>query len=332
MPFTYQAPNPYPPTLREKFVGLFPDWSSSSSASLADVIVPAVGRRPKILGDREKARLESGFGVGIDEGWVSTHDGARLQTIQVDSKQADSHRYIVKFNGNGGLYQDLVEEYAEDAASLNASVIGFNYRGVGKSELTPTQYYKLVTDGIAQVNRLLLEKGVSPDNILLDGHSLGGSVAVMVAKHFHDKGIKVFVWNDRSFSSLARAAGGIVANVVTSLPESSLACSSYSVLKPLGWQVDAANAYKKIPYTHKGYMVVDKASARGEGDAVIAHKASLHEGVRKSEEKLGHKTGHSFFHPYEGGHNLSRKSLNQCDEPDTSAQTVYENFVKAHLA
>ena len=188
-----------------------------------------------------------------------------------------------------------------------------------------------MTDGIAQVNRLLLEKKISPDNILLDGHSLGGSVAVMVAKHFHDKGIKVYVWNDRSFSSLARAAGGIVANVVTTLPESSLACSSYSILKPLGWQVDAANAYKKIPYTHKGYMVVDKASARGEGDAVISQKASLHEGVRKAEERSGHNTGYSFFHRSQPGHNLSRKSLKQCDEPQTNAQTVYENFVKAHI-
>ena len=41
---------------------------------------------------------------------------------------------LLSSNGNGGLYQDLVREYAEDANVLNATGIWFNYRGVGQSE------------------------------------------------------------------------------------------------------------------------------------------------------------------------------------------------------
>lgn len=335
MSFIYEAPNPYPITLLDKLSNMWSsslgDSFSSSSGSLRDSVLPALGRGAKVLTQYKINHLASEYNVSIDEGWVMTHDGASLQTVEVVSKQPDAHRYVLKFNGNGGMYQDLIEEFAKDAQALNATVVGFNYRGVGKSELKPKQFKKLVTDGIAQVNRLLIEKNVSPEQVLLDGHSLGGSVAIMVAKHFHDKGIKVYVWNDRSFSTLSSAAAGIISNQLPSLSESSLSVSSYAVLKPLGWEVDAAKAYKAIPYTHKGYMVVDKESGMGVGDSVISHQASLHQSVKKAEQKSGHQTGYTFFHPFEAGHNQPRASLKQSDNRDKSAQTVFEEFVKTHI-
>jgi len=118
--------------------------------------------------------------------------------------------FIIKFNGNGGQYQDLLSQYGRDAQRLGKTVIGFNYRGVGNSQKTPDTFQDLITDGIAQVQRLL-DNGANPEHILLDGHSLGGGIATMVVEHFHKKGHHIYLWNDRSFASISKAAAGIIA-------------------------------------------------------------------------------------------------------------------------
>ena len=65
----------------------------------------------------------------------------------------------------------------------------------------PESFQDLVTDGIAQVQRVL-DLGANPKNITLDGLSLGGGVAdLLVAYHFHQLGKQVYLWNDRSFAT-----------------------------------------------------------------------------------------------------------------------------------
>ncbi|CAM2961321.1 hypothetical protein [Legionella worsleiensis] len=145
---------------------------------------------------------------------IITHDGAHLDTLEFQHPSQNNtephyQKYIINFVGNSMRYEDILYDMKQDAKTLNANVVGFNFRGVGQSKVYATSKDDLVTDGIAQVQRLL-DKGVSPQNITLKGLSLGAGIASLVAHHFHQTGQPVNLFNDRSFSSITDFVVGII--------------------------------------------------------------------------------------------------------------------------
>ena len=138
--------------------------------------------------------------------FVSTDDGAKLDTLCIESKDANKSnpkKYIINFCGNNGsCFDDIPDRTAE--ADAGYTVIAFNYRGVlgsaGNNHQCESKQH-LINDGIAQV-QTLLDNGVNSDNINLSGISLGGAIAIEVAAHFHRKNIPIRVFADRTFSSL----------------------------------------------------------------------------------------------------------------------------------
>ena len=334
--FTYEAPNPYP-----EQSSIFSFRSISSAPSIGKLVLPAQWREPTTLSEGTLSRYADRNRLVVQGGYVGTHDGATLDSIEIKpqdeaSKPLSEQYYIVKFNGNGMQYQDALINYANDANRLNVSVIGFNYRGVGNSKKSPGTFQDLVTDGIAQVQRLL-DKGVNSRKITLDGLSLGGGVATLVAAHFHKIGQPVYLWNDRSFASISKAAAGMVApesdGIFGNACGSSLETSSWSLMAPAGWDADVAKAYNSIPAEYKGHMYVGKASERSVGDGVIAHRASLHKGVKPYEKRHGIKTGHKVYAQsmlFGGGHNMQRTALVSAEDPHLSGQDLFETFVRSH--
>ncbi len=327
----YQAPDPYAPKKGFWWAVDALKRMLFSSGSVGQSILPATWRVPQTLKQESLDYLAKTHQVQFDGGWVLTHDQARLDTLTVQPQGSQPKRYIIRFNGNGGQYQDLVDSMAKDAQTLQAAIIGFNYRGVGNSSQgTAKRYQDLVTDGIAEVQRLL-DQGVPAEKILVDGQSLGGSIATMVAKHFHDQGIKIFLWNDRSFATLSAAAAGIVC------PESSYPVGESSLgstLSASGWQVDVASAYNAIDSAYKGYMYIHPSSAQGMGDGVIAAKASLHEAVKTDAKEQAKSSGRPFYYAYGPGHNAPRFTLFASQAPreeNLTAQDVYEDFVTTHM-
>lgn len=332
---SYQAPNPYPNTntLFSSIGSLF----SSSSQSIGKLILPAQWRVPENLNARILENLSAKFSLHINAGYIGTHDGAIIDTIQLTPLSEQSNAigkqcFIIKFNGNGMQYTDALEKFAIDAITLKETVIAFNYRGVGNSKKTPETFQNLVTDGIAQVQRLL-DLGVHSKNITLDGLSLGGGVATMVAYHFHQQEKPVYLWNDRSFASLSKAAAGMLAPSLPGLADdivnSSFESSSWSIMKPTGWDVDVASAYKAIPNEFKGYMVVAKKSEHSDGDGIIAHRASLHKRVRAFEKQAHAETAHKVLarsNLYGGGHNMPRNMLISKNNPRETGQDLFEHF------
>ncbi|KGP63077.1 protein SdbA, partial [Legionella norrlandica] len=110
--------------------------------------------------------------------------------------------------------------------------------------------------------------GANPQNICLDGMCIGGAVATIAAAKLHDRGMKVKLNNERSFTSLPSLVFGFIApelqnavwwNPLTYL-RFALAGIVYSLLAPLiwlaGWHVDAGKAWKRIPAKDKIYSVV----------------------------------------------------------------------------
>lgn len=317
--FRYEAPNPYP-VKTSWFGSLFSSSTSSlSSPSLGKLILPA--QQYRIL-DEEKLESKE---VDVSRGEIQTHDGATLRTVILTphaeaKKEEHGKKYIIKFNGNGGLYQYRMQEFADEAEKLSVSVVGFNYRNVSGSTIEPKEFQDLVTDGIAEVQRLL-DQGVASENILLDGHSLGGAVATKTAEHFHKTRKPLYLINDRSFATLPKAAAGIISSESI---ETSSAFSLAGVMAPAGWGCDAASAYEMIPPKYKLYLTVVPEKEKSVGDGVISSKSSLHSTVAPHEAK---KTGYLFYSGKHAGHNMPRAGLFSKDDPRITAQQVCENFV-----
>lgn len=331
----YHAPNPYPKK-STFFSSISSIFSSCSSESIGTMVIPALQRSPNTLSENTIKALSLKFNLTINTKPIETHDEASLETIQLTPvkeslKPIKQQRFIIKFNGNGMQYTDFLQDFSQEAEKLQETVIAFNYRGVGNSKKKPKAFQDLVTDGIAQVQRLL-DLGADPKTITLDGLSLGGGVATMVAYHFHQQNKQVYLWNDRSFASLSKTVAGMLApnlsGVTDNLVNNSLTCLSWSVLKPTGWDVDIASAYKTIPNEFKGYMVVAKQSDHSNGDGVISHNASLHKGVHASEKETHLETGHKVLAQYKlfGGHNLSRKQLISKNNHLETGQDLFEQF------
>lgn len=332
---TYQAPNPYPQ--KNVFLSsLDTIFSSTHSTSIGKLVLPAQWREPENLSTKMLDNISLKYDLSIDAGYIGTYDGATIDTIQLtpiseQDKPIQEQRYIIKCNGNGMQYTDALDNYAYDAEKLKETVIAYNYRGVGNSKKTPETFRDLVTDGIAQVQRLLA-LGVDSKKITVDGLSLGGGVAILVAYHFHQLGQPIYLWNDRSFASLSKAAAGMLAPTLPGLLgdtcNTSFESTSWSVMKPSGWDEDVATAYKAIPNEYKGYVVVAKKSELSNGDGVISHPASLHKGVREYEKQTQSETGHKVLAQYKlfGGHNLPRNMLISKDNTNETSQDLFERF------
>ncbi len=227
---------------------------------------------------------------------VITHDEILLDTLEVQhvsqkNIQPKYQKYVINFVGNGMCYEHIVNEMKADAEQLQANVVGFNLRGVGQSQGRATSKDNLVTDGIAQIQRLL-DQGISPQNITLKGHSLGGGVSALVAQHFHQLGKPINVFNSRSFSSLSNF---VIGHVRLERNEQGEALGQKETFggKVIGWliapfiklalaltkwEIDAGSAFKNIPDAYRDHIVVRSKKNRDErvDDAVIPHYASIH--------------------------------------------------------
>lgn len=152
--------------------------------------------------------------VYLNEISVQTQDDAHLDTLEVIPKNfhklpLSRKKYIVRFLGNGDLFELLADDSVQTALDLNVGYVTFNYRGVGKSTKPADNYRDLVLDGLSQVERLL-QLGIIPENIILDGHSLGGGVGTYVASFLHSRGKRVRLFVDRSFARIDSAASHMV--------------------------------------------------------------------------------------------------------------------------
>lgn len=110
-------------------------------------------------------------------------------------------KYIVVFNGMGDLYEKHLESLDKLAQDTGFHLVGFNYRGVGESQGKANSGKDLIQDGQSVVESLL-NKGISADNILFYGHSMGAAVAAGVYDDMDHKGPII---SESSFSSFSKA-------------------------------------------------------------------------------------------------------------------------------
>lgn len=331
--FRYVAPNPYNETgffaMLKKLLSSFnPSNESPSSEKIGTLILPAHTLAPRDTTEREYKELEKEFDVTVNKGVVVTHDGANLETVEINpNTKSQNQRYIIKFNGNYMQIADRLDDFSKEANNLDATIIAFNYRGVGLSDSVAKSIKQLKTDGIAQVQRLL-DHGIPAKNIILDGLSLGGAIATLVTKHLHDHKQKVNLFNDRSLANITDTAIDILKGKSETLASTAKPFVS-STLYISNWEAEAAIAYKQIPVENKAYMFVEKFNEKNQtgGDGVIPHTASLHKGVKgNSTQGENHKMTTTTKNK---GHVVPRSWLADKKHPEKSGDDVFAEFVKS---
>ncbi len=137
-------------------------------------------------------------GMTVEDANFASADGTKLHGWFVEN--AHPRAVILFSHGNGGNLshrQDIVQTLSQ---RLGASVLIYDYRGYGRSEGSPTEA-GVLQDGRAARHWLAARAKIPESQIVLMGESLGGAVAVDLARN-SARGLIL----DSTFSSLADVA------------------------------------------------------------------------------------------------------------------------------
>jgi fermentation-respiration switch protein FrsA (DUF1100 family) len=127
------------------------------------------------------------YGLKYEEVSLSTSDGESLAAWFVPAENAD--RTVLFCHGNAGNIShrlDTLKVFYE--LGLNCLIV--DYRGYGQSSGKPTEAGTLI-DIRTGFQWLVEEKKTPPDNIILFGRSLGGSIAASIAKDVNPRGLVI---------------------------------------------------------------------------------------------------------------------------------------------
>ncbi len=116
---------------------------------------------------------------------LTPEDLLELDILMRPGKHKEIH--IINFIPSTHCYEDLWTDITEQAFITGATMYGFNYPGINASEGKIGHKNDLIYAGIAMVNKLL-DQGIHPDKIILQGYSLGADITLEVARQFYITG------------------------------------------------------------------------------------------------------------------------------------------------
>lgn len=117
------------------------------------------------------------FGLPATDLWFEADDGVRLHGWWIPHRKARGT--VLYFHGNTGSIAHQLGTFRH-LRRLRANILGFDYRGYGRSEGDPSER-GLYRDARAAYRVLVEELGQDPGEVLFFGHSLGGAVAIDAA-------------------------------------------------------------------------------------------------------------------------------------------------------
>jgi len=121
--------------------------------------------------------------VDCAEEWIPTPDGERLHAWLARPRGAPADERLAAVlvsHGNGGTIANRMQT-AETFAAMGRAVLMFDYRGYGGSSGKPSEEGTYV-DAVAAYDRLAADPRILPDRIVAYGESLGGAVAIELAR------------------------------------------------------------------------------------------------------------------------------------------------------
>ena len=190
---------------------------------------------------------------------------------------------IVNFFGRLEYYECNFRDMAREAHATGATIHAFNPPGMNSSTGQVNEFKDLVNAGIAQINKLL-EKGVHPDKIILQGNCMGAAVAEEVNDHFKKNlGIEFRRINSNSFKSM----NALLTYLYPAL--SFIKDKVKKLLEYTGWQSTPGKLFNETdPY--KAYM-------SRQNDETIKPDAKMRKKIEKMQKKQ--KEANSEPKPYD---------------------------------
>lgn len=128
---------------------------------------------------REVIYTPEELGLDFEKVTLKTSDGLRLSGWYIPAKHAELT--VLFCHGNGGNIMHRLDSI-NILYNLGVNCFIFDYRGYGDSEGSPSEEGTYL-DAKAAYKWLTKEKKISPDNIIIFGRSLGGSIAARLASN-----------------------------------------------------------------------------------------------------------------------------------------------------
>jgi fermentation-respiration switch protein FrsA (DUF1100 family) len=117
-------------------------------------------------------------GLVFEDAWFRSEDGTKLHAWFVPHEKP---RAVILFcHGNGGSLATWADALRTLHDRVGVTVMGFDYRGYGRSEGTPTES-GVFADARAARLWLATRVGIPEKRIVVMGRSLGGAVAIDLA-------------------------------------------------------------------------------------------------------------------------------------------------------
>ncbi|MEE9371365.1 MAG: alpha/beta hydrolase [Sedimentisphaerales bacterium] len=126
---------------------------------------------------REVTYTPGGLGLDFENVVFKTSDGLKLTGWYIPA--ANSELTVLFCHGNGGNMMHRLDSI-NIFYNLGLNCFIFDYRGYGNSEGKPTEEGTYL-DAAAAYKWLTEEKKIPPDDIIIFGRSLGGSIAAQLA-------------------------------------------------------------------------------------------------------------------------------------------------------
>ena len=154
----------------------------------------------------------------------TTDDGSLVDSISYHSdfqkdRLQQEQKWIVSCEPNAVFIQDRHEDYAEKSARLGVNILTMNYRGVGPLGGPWARSFEDLVEDVDAGVRLLLANGVQERNIVIEGLSLGGAVATLVAAKHQGQGREVSLLSQNTFSSISSEATAYVKSLLSDIWE-----------------------------------------------------------------------------------------------------------------
>jgi len=133
------------------------------------------------------------------EVWLTTSDKVKINAWYLEAEKPVA--FVLFSHGNAGNLSDWGYAAEQLRTRFHVSVLIYDYRGFGKSEGKPS-VPGILKDAQAARDWLCKENSLKPKDLIYQGRSLGGAVAVQLAAENGGKGLVV----ESSFSSLPAIA------------------------------------------------------------------------------------------------------------------------------
>jgi len=130
------------------------------------------------------------------------HDGERLHGWLCVNREASST--ILFCHGNAENISHRLD-YIDSLLNSGFQVFIFDYQGYGQSSGKPSER-GIYQDGLAAYDHLVEKEGITPDQIIVFGHSLGAAVAIEISLQRESKALII----ESAFTSIREMAGTIL--------------------------------------------------------------------------------------------------------------------------